>query len=150
MKKFSFSLQKVLEIKKQILESYKAELSSLNNDLNIINEDISSLKIHLTEIDNEFTNKSSVSISVGELAYYKMLMNSILKQIENKEEEKQNLLKKIEAKRQEIISMNMEISSLDKLKEKEFEKYNKVFMKNEEIFIEEFVSNKSITKGYAI
>jgi len=79
-----------------------------------------------------------------------MLMSGILKQIENKEEARLIVLRKIEAKRQEIISMNMEISSLEKLKEKELEKYNKAFARSEEIFIEEFVSNKSMTKGYAI
>lgn len=150
MKKFSFSLQKVLEIKEQILENFKIELSSLNSDLRNIDESIKGLRLHFSETDNEFINKSSISISVGELAYYKMLMGGILKQIENREEEKQIVLKKIEAKRQEIINMNMEISSLEKLKEKELEKYNKAFARSEEIFIEEFVSNKSMTKEYAI
>ncbi len=150
MKKFSFTLQKVLEIKEQILENLKIELSSLNNDLRNINESINKLKLYFSETDNEFVDKSSISISVGELAYYKMLMSGILKQIENKEEARLIVLRKIEAKRQEIISMNMEISSLEKLKEKELEKYNKAFARSEEIFIEEFVSNKSMTKGYAI
>jgi len=150
LKKFSFTLQKVLEIKEQILENLKIELSSLNNDLRNINESINKLKLYFSETDNEFVDKSSISISVGELAYYKMLMSGILKQIENKEEARLIDLRKIEAKRQEIISMNMEISSLEKLKEKELEKYNKAFARSEEIFIEEFVSNKSMTKGYAI
>jgi flagellar FliJ protein len=150
LKKFSFTLQKVLEIKEQILENLKIELSSLNNDLRNINESINKLKLYFSETDNEFVDKSSISISVGELAYYKMLMSGILKQIENKEEARLIVLRKIEAKRQEIISMNMEISSLEKLKEKELEKYNKAFARSEEIFIEEFVSNKSMTKGYAI
>ncbi len=150
MKKFRFTLQKVLEIKEQILENLKIELSSLNNDLRNINESINKLKLYFSETDNEFVDKSSISISVGELAYYKMLMSGILKQIENKEEARLIVLRKIEAKRQEIISMNMEISSLEKLKEKELEKYNKAFARSEEIFIEEFVSNKSMTKGYAI
>lgn len=150
MKKFSFTLQKVLEIKEQILENLKIELSSLNNDLRNINESINKLKLYFSETDNEFVDKSSISISVGELAYYKMLMSGILKQIENKEEARLIVLRKIEAKRQEIISMNMEISSLEKLKEKELEKYNKAFARSEEIFIEEFVSNKSMTKEYAI
>jgi len=150
LKKFRFTLQKVLEIKEQILENLKIELSSLNNDLRNINESINKLKLYFSETDNEFVDKSSISISVGELAYYKMLMSGILKQIENKEEARLIVLRKIEAKRQEIISMNMEISSLEKLKEKELEKYNKAFARSEEIFIEEFVSNKSMTKGYAI
>lgn len=150
MKKFYFSLQKVLEIKEQMLENLKIELSSLNNDLRNIDSAIKNLRTQFSEINNECVEKSAISISVGEMTYYKLLMNSILKQVENKEEEKHIVSKKIENKRQEIVNMNMEISSLEKLKENELEKYNKAFMRSEEIFIEEFVSNKSMAKGYAI
>lgn len=150
MKKFNFSLQKVLEIKEQILENLKIELSSLNNELKNIDAAIDNLKHRFRETNEIFVKKSQVSISVGEMTYYKMLMGGILKQVENKEEEKQTVLKKIEDKRQEIISMNKEISSLEKLRDKELEKYSKAAEKREEIFIEEFVSNKSMTRKYAI
>jgi len=150
MKKFIFSLQKVLEIKEQILENLKIELSNLNQEYKIIELDIKNLKNKFSAINNEFLEKSAVGISVGEMSYYKIYMSSILKQVENKEEEIENLLKKIESKRQEIVSKNIEISSLEKLKEKEYEKYNSALLKSEEIFIEEFVSNKSMTKGYAV
>lgn len=150
MKKFSFSLQKVLEIKEQILENLKVELSSLNNDLKNTEAAIDNLKYQFRNINEEFVKKSCVSISVGEMTYYKMLMEDIFKQIEIKEEEKQNIIKKIESKRQEIVSLNKEISSFEKLKEKELEKHSKAVEKSEEIFIEEFVSNISMTKRYAV
>lgn len=150
MKKFSFTLQKILEIKEQMLDNLKIELGGLNNNLARIEASINNLKAQLQKIEKEFIEKSSVSISVGEMTYYKMLTSSILKQIENKEEEKCIVLRKIEAKRQEIISMNVEISSLEKLKEKEKDKYNKTLNRNEEIFIEEFVLNNRGSKRYAI
>jgi flagellar FliJ protein len=150
LKKFKFSLQKILEIKEQLLDNCKAELNRINNEIRTLDDDIKVLKIRFSEIDNEFTDKSSRSISVGELTYYKVLMSSVLKNIENKEDEKQALFKKAEAKRQEIINMNMEISSLEKLRENELAKYNKALQKSEEIFIDEFVSNKSMSKEYAI
>ena len=150
MKKFNFSLQKVLEIKEQILENLKIELSSLNNNLITLNAVIENFKKQFIDLEKEFNKKSSNSISVGEMLYYKMLMNNVLKQIELNEEQKQKLLKKIEVKRQEVVNMKMEISSLEKLKEKELDKYAKSVTRNEELFIEEFVSNKSLSKQYAI
>lgn len=150
MKKFNFSLQKVLEIKGQILENLKIELSGLNNDLRIIDAAISNFMMQFVDIEKEFLEKSSVSVSVGEMFYNKTLMSSILKQVENKEKEKEIVLSKIEAKRHEIINMNKEISSLEKLRDNELEKYKKASLKSEEIFIEEFVSNKSMTNKYAI
>ena len=150
MKKFNFSLQKVLEIKEQLLDNFKIELSGLNNDLKNINDAVENLKRQFRDINQEFVNKSRISISVGEMTYYKLLMESIFKQIEVKEEEKHDIIKKIEAKRQEIVNMNKEITSLEKLKDKELEKHNKEAEKGEEIFIEEFVSNKSMAKNYTI
>lgn len=150
MKKFNFSLQKILEVKEQILENLKIELGSLNVELVDIDSAIKNLNKQFTDIDKKFVEKSSVAISVAEMAYSKMYMSSILKQIENKEEKKAHVQNRIEAKRAEIINMNKEISSFEKLREKELEKYNKIIMKSEEIFIEEFVSNKSMTSKYAI
>lgn len=150
MKKFSFSLQKVLEIKEQVLENLKVELSNLNHDYKEVENEIAIMKSKYSDINIEFSEKSSVSISVGEMSYYKMLLSSILRKVENKEEEKEKILKKIEDKRNEIVSKNIEISSLEKLREKEMEKYNSALAKSEELFIEEFVSNKSMVKGYLV
>lgn len=150
MKKFRFSLQKILEIKEQILDNFKIELSSLNADLISIELAIKSLYLQYTNSNKEFLEKSSAGISVGEMTYYKILMNGILKQVDKKESEKLIVNKKIELKRQEIVNMNMEISSIEKLKEKELERYNHAVTRNEEIFIEEFVSNKSLVNNYAI
>lgn len=150
MKKFIFSLQKVLEIKQQFLENLKAELGNLNNELNIREENIKMLKNKFEEANAGLVKKSSASVTAGEMIYYKMYMDCILKQVEKKEEEKAVILRKIDAKRHEIINMNMEISGLEKLRDKEYEEYTKDAMKKEEIFIEEFVSNKKMAEKYAV
>ena len=150
MKKFSFSLQKILEIKEQVLDNLKIEMGNLNRDLDTADQQIRKLKAEFKQLNEELNGKCAVSVSVGEMTYYKMYMNNVLKQTEKKEEEKNIILKKIEAKRHEIVNANMEISSLEKLKEKELEKYNKEVTKREEIFIEEFVSSKSILNKYAV
>nr|WP_312577373.1 flagellar export protein FliJ [Sedimentibacter sp.] len=148
MKKFYFSLQKVLEIKEQILKNLKNELNNFNQQLNSIEYEIKNLLEKYSEINKEFNEKSSVSITVGEMSYYKMYMNSMLRHVERREEDKIILNKKIESKRREIINMNIEISSLEKLKEKELLRYNEELMKSEEIFIDEFVTNSRMLKQY--
>lgn len=47
--------------------------------------------------------------------------------------------KKEEAKREEVIEAKKETSSLEKLKDKKLELYQKAVQKSEETFIEEFV-----------
>lgn len=146
MKKFNFSLQKVLEIKEQLLKNLKNELGYLNEQMRNIDIEIKNLTNKYKDTNVELIEKSSTGISAGEISYYKMFMNTILKSIEKKETDKIILNKKIEEKRHEIINMNMEISSLEKLRDKEYEKYNHSLIKSEEIFIDEFVSNSKMLK----
>lgn len=146
MKKFNFSLQKVLEIKEQLLKNLKNELSNMNEQMKNIETDIRNLTSKYKNTNVEFIEKSSSGITSGEISYFKMFMNTILKSIEKKEADKLLLNKKIEDKRHEIINMNMEISSLEKLKDKEYEKYNHSLTKSEELFIDEFVSNTKMLK----
>lgn len=60
--------------------------------------------------------------------------------------QKQELLVKLqtqeEAKRNEVVEAKKETSSIDKLKERKREEYEKEVQKEEEHFIEEFVSTK--------
>ncbi|WP_326910444.1 flagellar export protein FliJ [Sedimentibacter sp. MB31-C6] len=148
MKKFNFSLQKVLEIKEQILESLRMEMSNFNHEKRQIELDIRNLNMKYATANTELNEKSSKSITVGEMLYYKMYMENIFKNIEDKQKEKEAIDKKIEAKRREIVDVNKEISSLEKLKEKELDKYKYELDKKEEIYIEEFVSNNKILKQY--
>ncbi len=50
------------------------------------------------------------------------------------------LQKREEDKRAEVVEVKIETSTLEKLKEKKLEQYNKEMQKSEELFIEEFVS----------
>ncbi|MPN20524.1 hypothetical protein SDC9_167903 [bioreactor metagenome] len=50
------------------------------------------------------------------------------------------LQKREEEKRAEVVEVKIETSTLEKLKEKKLEQYNKEVQKSEELFIEEFVS----------
>lgn len=148
MKKFNFSLQKVLEIKEQLLENAKIELSNLNGELNKLENLISDLKADYKEFTEEFDRKMVKSVSVPEMAFFKISASGMIRQIENKEKEKNIVLYRIDEKKKEIIEKNTEISGLEKLKEKELDEYNKKAARSEELFIEEFVSNKMVSASY--
>ena len=51
--------------------------------------------------------------------------------------------KREEKKRSEVVEAKQETSSIDKLKEKKLKEYEKAVQKQEELFIEEFVSTKN-------
>lgn len=143
MKKFKFSLEKILQLKEQMLKNLKNDLSFLQMALKEKEAEIEDLWLKYYKTDNEYKEKSSSSIMPYEIAQYKDYMTYLTNMIKKKEEEKSVILKKIEAKKQEIINMNIEISTLEKLKDKKLEKYNYKVQKMEEILIEEFVSNST-------
>lgn len=149
MKKFKFSLEKILQLKEQILKNLKNDLSFLQMALKEKDAEIQDLWSKYYKTDNEYKEKSSKSIMPYEIAQYKDYMTYITNMIKKKEEEKSVILKKIEAKKQEIINMNIEISTLEKLKDKKLAKYNYKVQKMEEILIEEFVSNSTSVSAEA-
>ncbi len=149
MKKFKFSLEKILQLKEQILKNLKNDLSFLQMALKEKEAEIQDLWSKYYKTDNEYKEKSSKSIMPYEIAQYKDYMTYITNMIKKKEEEKSVILKKIEAKKQEIINMNIEISTLEKLKDKKLAKYNYKVQKMEEILIEEFVSNSTSVSAEA-
>ena len=141
MKKFKFSLEKILQLKNQFLKSLKNDLGILQIQLREKENEINELKIKYKTTEEIYKIKSSSSILPYEIKQYKDFLNSILNRIKKEEETKNLIIKKIEAKKQEIIDMNIEISSIEKLKEKKLVRYNYEVQKMEEILIEEFVSS---------
>ena len=67
--------------------------------------------------------------------------------IQQETERLETLRKEEEAKRQEVVEAKKETSSLDKLKEKKLDLYNKSVQKAEEILIDEFVSSARSRSG---
>ena len=74
---------------------------------------------------------------------YDNFLRSIWRRIVKKQEELIELKMEEEKRRAKVVEAKKESSSLDKLKEKQFEEYNKQVQKENEQMIEEFVSTQS-------
>lgn len=144
MKKFHFSLEKILQFKNQTLDNLKFDLANLQHLLKIKNDEIENLRIKYMETDSLYNDKIKLAIQPYEIEYYKNFLNKLINDIKKKIEEEKIVIKKIEHKKEEIINMNKEISTLDKLKEKKVDEYNKILLKSEEAFIDEFVNNSNM------
>ena len=141
MKKFKFSLEKVLQLKEQLLKNLKNELGALQYQLTLKEKEIEDLKEKYSDSELSYKIKMKSQVQAYEIQYYKDYLNQILNNIKIKEEEKLLILKKIQAKQDEIIEATKEISSIEKLKEKRLADYNYQAQKQQDILIEEFVSN---------
>lgn len=145
MKKFVFTLEKVLNFKNQTLEVLKNELSALQRELEKLIQKINELEDVFTSTNQTLVHQMQNGVGSSEVTVYKVYLSDINAHIKQKLEEKHQLELKIAKKQTEVIGMNIEIASLDKLKEKQYEDYCKAEQNAAEIELNEFINNLSIT-----
>lgn len=141
MKKFAFTLEKVLGFKNQTLDLLKSQLSAIQHELNLIEERIVELGQTFDKVNSELVENMVLGITSADISVYKVYLNNTSAQIRKEEDKKTLTLEKIRKKQQEIIKANIEIASLEKLKERQLEEYRKAVQKADEIELNEFIGN---------
>lgn len=147
MKKFQFSLETVLEYKQQVLESLQAEHGEILARIRRQEERIGQLEADYRALSGEFNQRKAEGITVLEAIKYEQYLRSSERQIEEAYEHLRSLQKEEEKKRNEVVEAKKETSTIEKLKEKKLEAYNKAVLKSEEAVIEEFVTTKRIMES---
>ncbi|KXL54501.1 flagellar biosynthesis chaperone [Anaerotignum neopropionicum] len=140
MKKFTFQLESVMNFKNQRLESKKAEHAKV---IALVNEQIEKIEALLGKfkgINAEFNGKKMMGLSINEAMGYSGFLYKLEVEIQQEKRQLEKLKKVEEEKRAEVVEVKIETSTLEKLKEKKLEIYNKEVQKCEELYIEEFVS----------
>ena len=141
MKKFKFTLGRMLDYKDQLLDEEKNKLALLRKKKQEIDDHIESLLRELDKISVTMRQEQERGITAFQLLSYR---TNIRRQIEQLK--KEQALAKLEVKRQVqvVVQATQEVSKLDKLQDKQLEEYRKMVMKAEELEIEEFVSSRRI------
>ena len=142
MKKFYFALDTVLRYKEQVLDGLKAEHARILAKVRDCERAIEELERRHQDCTEELRQNKMDGITVRAIDTYENYLESLGLQIRQKREYLEQLRKKEEAKRNEVVEAKKETSSIDKLKEKKLEAYNKEVQKEDEQFIEEFVATK--------
>ncbi len=143
MKKFFFPLDTVLSYKEQVLDGLKAEHAKILAKVRECERAIEELERLHYECTDEFRKNKMNGIKISEIHTYENYLESLGLKIRQKQEQLKRLMIKEEAKRNEVVEAKKETSSIDKLKEKKRQEYDKVVQKEEEQFIEEFVATQS-------
>ena len=141
MKKFSFSLDKVLDYKQQILEAIQAEHAAALGAVHRQEERIEELWQSYRAYNKEFCESKEAGLMITEALMYEGGLRAMERQIQQETLRLEELRKIEEQKRSAMIEARKETASLEKLKEKKLDMYQKAVQKSEEAFIEEFVSN---------
>lgn len=141
LKNFNFPLEKVLNYKNQILDSLQSELQMIQNELNESEKKLSELHSLYKATNLKLREACLNHITANEISSYKLYLNETDKLIKINEEISARIKQKLTKKQIEIVNAKIEVSTFEKLKEKQFTLYSEALKKENELFIEEFVSN---------
>lgn len=142
MKKFFFALDTVLRYKEQVLDSLQAEHARILAKVRECELAIDELEFQHKQCVIEFQQSRANGIKINEIRTYENYLESLQIKIRRKKELLARLKEQEEAKRLEVVEAKKETSSIDKLKERKQMEYDKEVQKQEEHFIEEFVTTR--------
>ena len=140
MKKFHFSLATVLSYKNQVLDALKNEHGKILARINEQEKIIHNLEKEYKQCNSNFNEKKAEGITIIESTGFETYLRRLEVTIQQEEKKLAEMKKEEEKKRKEVVAAKQDTSSLEKLKEKKLEAYQKEEQKAEELFVEEFVT----------
>ena len=140
MKRFSFSLQKLLDYKEQLFDVERTVLGDMRAALNQMIEERERLEQEHIVRSREFNEKAGRGITALEMERHKNYMLMVDLNIKNKIAQIELQQQAIDKQMDKVREAKIEISTMEKLKQKKLEEYQYIESKAQEQFIEEFVS----------
>ncbi|MBD5098346.1 MAG: flagellar export protein FliJ [Clostridiales bacterium] len=141
MKKFKFALDSVLSYKEQVLESLQGEHAAILAQVREQEEVLEAVWQDYRDCNEEYRQRKTEGLSIVDAMFYQNGLRALEAEIQQETQRLEELKKQEEAKRQEVVDAKIDTSSIEKLKDKKRELYNKEVAKNEELLIDEFVSS---------
>lgn len=141
MKKFKFSLDSVLSYKQQVLDSLKGEHAAILAQVREQEDVLEAVWQDYRDCNEEYRQRKSEGLSVADAMFYQNGLRVLEAEIERETAKLEELRSREEKKRQQVVDAKIDTSSIEKLKEKKLDLYNKEVAKSEEVLIDEFVSS---------
>ncbi len=139
MKKFQFSLDSVLSFKQQALDALRGEHAMILLQVREQEERLEAVKNEYRDYNGEYCRRKAEGMTITDAMMYESGLRVLERDIERETQKLAEVRRREEDKREEVIEAKKETSSLEKLKEKKLDVYQKAVQKSEETFIEEFV-----------
>ena len=144
MKPFVFSLERMRDYKTQVLETEKNTLMVLHKILFEIEEKIRLCKIFRQEKQEEMRMKQQQGSTMRDLEECKFYLENTHRQLEDLEEERILAALEVERQRQVVIMASQDVTSLDKLEERQLEEYHFLEARDNEKNIQEHVITQMV------
>lgn len=145
MKKFHYSLETVLDYKQQILDTLKEEYAIRMRYVNEKRLQIEDLQKKSSALRDEFDEIKHHGTSIEKFLMYSSMIDNLDKQVESEKQALAVLQARADQKKAEMVNANIDVNKFLKLKEKKQEEHHALEQKDQETFIEEFVSHRAQT-----
>ena len=143
MKKFRFPLDIVLEYRRQVQDSLQVELGAAAAEVRRQEQVLENARRRYADINREYREKAALGLSIAEMRGYETGLKVRQGVIARELSQLETLRRRMEAKRQELVSAKLDVSSVEKLREKKLQAYVKDVEKSEEQFIDDLVGARS-------
>lgn len=140
MKRFRFPLDTVLDYKQQILDSLRAEHGVILAQLRQQEVVLEQVRRRYADVNDEFRQKKASGMTVADAMGYESGLRVLDSDIQRETAHLEEIQQIETAKREEVVEARKDTASLEKLREKKLDGYNKAVQKGEEAFIDELVS----------
>lgn len=144
MKKFNFSLERMLDYQESLKEKERNELMQMYAARNDVEDQITRCENQFLETNQQLVKKTSEGTTVLELQIINLNLQSLRIRQKQLSEDLEQLERKIEKQIAVLLHHSQQVSGLDKLKDKQFDEYSYSLRKSEEEEISEMVSSRYI------
>jgi flagellar FliJ protein len=147
MKKFNFSLQKVLEYNGHIQNRETIVLKNMQLNYKELCSDMDALLQRYESYKDEYSCKCTNGIIVNKVINLKLFISELQTQIKILSKKIEFAKSEIEKQIQKVVSVTQEKTSIEKLKDKHYETFKSQERKEDEIFINEFIMNSTSSQS---
>ena len=141
MKKFKFALDTVLSYKEQVLGVLQGEHAEAVARVRAQEELLEKLWREYRDCNEDYRDRALEGMPVTEALMYQSALRAAELEIQRETKRLEELEAEAEKRREAMVEAKKETSSIEKLKEKKLDLYNKEVAKSEEVLIDEFVSS---------
>lgn len=147
MKRFQFTLQKLMDFRQQELDRQKNTLSALQADLQRMHQEKEELIRRVEQSSEELDVVCRQGAQAYEISVRKRYIVSLQQEIHAHEFSISMKQEEVNKQLGVVVEATKDVRTLEKLEEKQLEEYKVAATKENEQFIEEFVSGQSIRKA---
>lgn len=148
MKKFVFTLERLKQYREQTLETEKGTLAELRGHLSRLQKEVEEILEELARLNRELSEKYERGTTPTDISVHKRYISSKQQELHMKRHQILMKEREIEKQLEAVIDATKEVSKLEKLEEHQIEEYKAAEQKENELFIEEFVSNSDWRKTH--